>query len=167
MTIETRKARLAWLITLGGKSMVTDSRRVLLVEDNPAHAKLMMRTLREFGEALYIDHVTDGEAALAYLCRDGKGQEPKPLPNLILLDLRIPKFDGLTVLQRIKEDPQLKQIPVVILTTSDAEADVKGATDRFANSYLVKPIEYMQFANLMRHIGTYWTELNHAPRSNN
>ncbi|PQO35759.1 two-component system response regulator [Blastopirellula marina] len=145
--------------------MVSNISRVLLVEDNPAHAKLMLRTLREFGESLAIDHVSDGEAALAYLYQTGQFAHKKKLPHLVLLDLRIPKFDGLTVLSRLKQDPNLKQIPVVILTTSDADADVRGATDRFANSYLVKPIEYLQFVKLMRSVGAYWTELNHMPSS--
>ncbi|QDU77859.1 Response regulator rcp1 [Bremerella volcania] len=143
--------------------MVSNISRVLLVEDNPAHAKLMMRTLREFGESLDIDHVTDGEAALAYLFRINEFQHKNKLPHLVLLDLRIPKFDGLTVLGRIKQDPVLKQIPVVILTTSDADSDIRGASDRFANSYLVKPIEYVQFVNLMRSVGAYWTKLNQTP----
>lgn len=143
--------------------MVSNISRVLLVEDNPAHAKLMMRTLSEFGQSLDIDHVTDGEAALAYLFHTGKFEHNSQLPHLVLLDLRIPKYDGLTVLTRIKQDPKLKQIPVVILTTSDADSDVRDATDRFANSYLVKPIEYIQFVKLMRSIGAYWTELNHTP----
>ena len=143
--------------------MVSNISRVLLVEDNPAHAKLMMRTLNEFSETLNIDHVADGEAAIAYLFRTGQFSRSETLPHLVLLDLRIPKFDGLTVLGRIKEDAVLKQIPVVILTTSDADSDVRGATDRFANSYLVKPIEYLQFVKLMRAVGAYWTELNHMP----
>ncbi|MEW4563447.1 response regulator [Bremerella sp. JC770] len=143
--------------------MVSNISRVLLVEDNPAHAKLMMRTLNEFAQSMAIDHVTDGEAALAYLFQTGPYERKQQLPHLVLLDLRIPKFDGLTVLHRIKQDPVLKQIPVVILTTSDADSDVRGATDRFANSYLVKPIDYSKFANLMRSIGAYWTELNRTP----
>lgn len=145
--------------------MVSNISRVLLVEDNPAHAKLMMRTLNEFGESLDIEHVSDGEAALAYLFRKGKYENRRSQPHLVLLDLRIPKFDGLTVLGRIKEDPELKHIPVVILTTSDADSDVRSATDRFANSYLVKPIEYLQFVNLMRSVGEYWTEMNQSPGS--
>lgn len=145
--------------------MVSNISRVLLVEDNPAHAKLMMRTLSEFSQSLDVDHVSDGEAALAYLFHTGKFEQKTQLPHLVLLDLRIPKFDGLTVLGRIKQDPALKQIPVVILTTSDADSDVREATDRFANSYLVKPIEYLQFVNLMRSVGAYWTELNHRASS--
>ncbi|MBI1248459.1 response regulator [bacterium] len=143
--------------------MVSNVSRVLMVEDNPAHAKLMMRTLKEFGQSLEIEHVTDGEAALAHLFRTGEFKAREHLPHLILLDLRIPKIDGLTVLERVKSDPVLRQIPVVILTTSDADADVKGASARWANSYLVKPIEYMQFANLMRYVSTYWTQMNHRP----
>ena len=147
--------------------MVRHRAQVLLVEDNPAHAKLMMRTLREFGDAISVDHVADGEAALAYLFHTGKYQGSTKQPDLVLLDLRIPKFDGLTVLQRVKQDPVLKQIPVVVLTTSDAESDVRGASERFANSYLVKPIEYLQFVHLIRSVRSYWTELNHVPSIGN
>lgn len=140
--------------------MVSAVRHVLLVEDNPAHAKLMTRILRDFGDCVRIDHVVDGAAALEYLFRRDHDEVPRDLPHLVLLDLRIPKYDGLTVLQKIKEDPFLRHIPVVVLSTSDAEADVQGAFDRFANSYLVKPIEYLQFVRLIRSLGTYWTELN-------
>lgn len=145
--------------------MVSEVRHVLLVEDNPAHAKLVTRIFRDFGEKVRIHHVSDGEAALEYLFQEAAGRSVAGLPNLVLLDLRIPKYDGLTVLQKIKEDPFLRHIPVVVLTTSDAESDVRGAFDRCANSYLVKPIEYLQFVRLVRALGTYWTELNHTSPS--
>lgn len=142
--------------------MVSEVRHVLLVEDNPAHAKLMTRVFRDFGDGIQIHHVADGQAALEFLFQEGSARSPADLPHLVLLDLRIPKYDGLTVLQKIKEDPFLKHIPVVVLTTSDADSDVRGAFDRFANSYLVKPIEYLQFVRLVRSVGTYWTEHNHT-----
>jgi len=138
---------------------------VLLVEDNPAHVELIRRNLTRPGVAIRIRHAPNGQLALEYLRRQGAFAAPEaaPRPHVILLDLRLPKVDGLEVLAAVKADEQLRQIPVVILTTSDAEADLTQAYALHANSYLVKPVEFDKFQELMRHLGLYWLAHNAPP----
>ncbi|MCX5977394.1 MAG: response regulator [Coprothermobacterota bacterium] len=138
---------------------------ILLVEDEPAHAEIVRRNFQGFRLANQLVHVTDGEAALNYLYRREEFREASqsPRPNLVLLDLRLPKVDGLEVLQTMKEDPALCQIPVVILTTSAAEADLVKAYKYHANSYLVKPVDFPQFITLMETLGYYWLAWNEYP----
>jgi CheY-like chemotaxis protein len=109
--------------------------------------------------------VRDGEAALDYLFRRrSSGDAPAPpRPDLILLDLRLPKLDGFQLLQEIKKSPELSSIPAVILTTSQAESDVARAYSHGANSYLVKPVDFERFVGLIGAIGTYWLEWNRQP----
>jgi CheY-like chemotaxis protein len=135
------------------------------VEDEPAHAEIVRRNFQGFRLANQLVHVTDGEAALNYLYRREEFREASqsPRPNLVLLDLRLPKVDGLEVLQTMKEDPALCQIPVVILTTSAAEADLVKAYKYHANSYLVKPVDFPQFITLMETLGYYWLAWNEYP----
>lgn len=139
--------------------------RILLVEDNPAHAELVRRNLQGHPILNHIFHVSNGEVALDYLFRRGAYIDPaqSPRPHLILLDLRLPRIDGLEVLKEIKTTDELKRIPVVILTTSAAEQDVNNAYDRYANSYLVKPVSAENFTRLMNDLGFYWLEWNHHP----
>ena len=134
---------------------------ILLVEDNPDHAELVMRSLESHPSAK-ITHLSDGEAALNYLFRRGlySDDERWPLPQMMLLDLRLPKVDGLDVLHRIKTSGRFDEIPIVILTTSQAESDIGKAYSRHVNSYLVKPIDFDQFAQLMDEIGDYWLDWN-------
>jgi len=138
---------------------------ILLVEDNADHAELVRRFLNDHHMANRIHHVSDGEAALDYLLRRGRFADPahSPRPHLVLLDLRIPKIDGLDVLQIVKASDTLRDIPVVILTTSKAEADVGEAYDHHANSYLIKPVDFRSFARLMQDLGFYWLMWNHHP----
>ncbi|WP_457653695.1 response regulator [Rhodocaloribacter sp.] len=140
---------------------------ILLVEDNPAHAELVVRSFEEHRIANHIVHVSDGETALEYLF--GKGayeeQEGPPLPHIILLDLRLPRIDGLEVLRQIKGSERLKRIPVIILTTSAAEQDAARAYERNVNSYVVKPIDFSQFTKLMDDLGMYWLGWNYFPWS--
>lgn len=138
---------------------------ILLVEDNASHAELVMRSLGEHKLTKKIHHVSDGEAALDYLFHRGAYVDPKrfPRPQLVLLDLRLPKIDGMEVLQEIRQSEDLKRIPVVILSTSYAEPDVGRAYDNHANSYLVKPLDFERFTRLMNDLGYYWLGWNHYP----
>jgi len=138
---------------------------VLLVEDNAAHAELVIRSFEEHRIANKIHHVFDGEEALDYLLRRGAYTDPEksPMPHMILLDLRLPKIDGLEVLKEIKSVKELEKIPTVIFTTSSAEVDVAKAYGYHANSYLVKPVNFEKFNQLMNDIGFYWLAWNHHP----
>jgi CheY-like chemotaxis protein len=139
---------------------------VMLVEDNLDHAELVMRTLEDHRIANKIKHFTDGQTALDYLFQRGEFAPPEssPRPHVILLDLRLPRVDGLEVLKIIKEDEKLKSIPVVVLTTSEAEKDVARAYYNHANSYLVKPLGYEEFQKLMEDLGFYWLGWNTQPQ---
>jgi CheY-like chemotaxis protein len=139
--------------------------QILLVEDNLDHAKIVIRSLKDHQVSNDVHHVEDGESALDYLFRRGDYTDPdsSPRPDVILLDLRLPKVDGLTVLKRIKNSEDLNRIPVVILTTSKGEQDKAMAYDYHANSYLVKPLDFEKFSNLMRDLGFYWMVWNSSP----
>jgi CheY-like chemotaxis protein len=138
---------------------------ILLVEDDPAHAEFVRRSMSDFLVANRIVHVEDGQAALDYLLREGAYSQSADVlrPDLILLDLRLPRVDGLEVLRRIKEDEALRRIPTVVLTTSAAETDVVQAYQGGAGSYLVKPIDFQKFTELMKAFGFYWLAWNQFP----
>ncbi len=138
---------------------------ILLVEDDPAHAELIIRSLEDHPLSNKIKHLADGEAALDYLFRrdaDGNPEE-RGRPHVILLDLRLPKVDGLEVLEKIRSSNELDGIPVVILSTSRAESDVRKAYRHHANSYLVKPLDFATFTQLMDAFGYYWLGWNFYP----
>jgi CheY-like chemotaxis protein len=138
---------------------------ILLVEDNEAHAELVIRGMRDQQVANRIHHVPDGEQALDYLFSRGAYGDTKkhPRPNLVLLDLRLPRIDGLEVLRTIKTTPSLLRIPVVVLTSSDAETDIAKSYDYHANSYVVKPLDFKTFTRLMKDLGFYWLGWNAKP----
>ncbi len=138
---------------------------VLLVEDNMAHAELVQRSLKDHQVANKVIHLTDGEMALDYLLQRGSyaDSEQHPRPSVVLLDLRLPKVDGLEVLKTIKTSEELQGLPVVILTTSEAEQDVAHAYESHANSYLVKPVDFQMFQELMEDLGFYWLSWNRSP----
>jgi CheY-like chemotaxis protein len=140
---------------------------ILLVEDNLAHAELVSRSLEDHPLANKIFHVSDGEAALDYLARRGPYRLPthSPRPHVILLDLRLPKIDGLEVLREIRSSPEINNIPVVVLTTSTADRDVAKAYEYHTNSYLIKPVDFDQFTNLMADFSFYWLGWNYYPWS--
>ncbi len=134
----------------------------LLVEDDNAHAELVTMSLVENNVANTIQRVSDGEQALMYLKREGEYADADR-PDLILLDLKLPKIDGLEVLERIKSDDDLHSIPVVVLTTSSHERDVNTAYNNYANSYLTKPVDFSQFHKMIRDLGLYWSVWNAPP----
>ena len=147
--------------------MTGEPLRILLVEDNPAHAELVIRNLRQHRVANVIQHVSDGEEALHYLLRQGQYADAaiSPRPHIILLDLRLPKIDGLEVLKTIKTHDELRHLPVIVLTTSNAENDMARAYEFHANSYLVKPVDFENFTKLMDDLGFYWLGWNCQPIS--
>jgi len=137
----------------------------MLVEDNADHAELVIRTLEEHQIANKVRHFLDGQSALDYLFQRGEFSNPATnvRPHVILLGLRLPRVDGIDVLKAIKEDDHLKSIPVVVLTTSEAEKDVAKAYYNHANSYLVKPVGFDEFKRLMDDLGFYWLSWNTNP----
>ena len=140
---------------------------ILLVEDNPAHAELVLRSFEDHRVANTIVHLSDGESALDYLFRRGLYANPEdsPRPHVILLDLRLPRMDGLEVLKEIRASDDLHTLPVVILTTSEAERDVAMAYEQHTNSYVVKPLDFEGFTALMEDLGFYWLGWNYYPWS--
>ncbi|HLP75235.1 MAG TPA: response regulator [Bacteroidales bacterium] len=141
---------------------------ILFIEDDPAHAEITMRNFKKNRISNKVIHLWDGQEALDYLFRQGKYSDPdtSPTPHLILLDLRLPKVDGLEVLERIRAVDKLKCIPTVVLTTSQAEADISKAYQYNVNSYLVKPMDYEKFSNLIEAFGFYWAVWNKYPPCN-
>ena len=135
--------------------------KVLLVEDDPADV-LMTREALDGNGNHTLSVVPDGTEAMAYLRRQGPyGQAP--MPNLILLDLNLPKRSGREVLADLKDDPHLRMIPVVVLTTSTAEDDIIASYRLHANAYVVKPVDFDQFSKAVSELGCYWVLLNHSP----
>ena len=135
---------------------------VLLIEDNDDHAELVARQLADHRIANQLIRLSDGQAALDYLLQEGEYSDPakSPRPHVIFLDLRLPKVDGLEVLKIIKEVEALRIIPVVVLTTSEAERDRTSAYLNHSNSYVVKPVDYQKFKQLMDDMGFYWMGWN-------
>ena len=132
-------------------------RPILLVEDNPMDVDLTLRAFKRRRVTNTIHVARDGEEALAWLPRWESGE---PWPAVILLDLKLPKVDGLEVLRQLKQHPTLRAIPVVVLTTSEESADVKTAYELGVNSYIVKPVEFEKFMDVSEKIDLYWTVVN-------
>jgi CheY-like chemotaxis protein len=130
---------------------------ILLVEDNPDHAELVRRSLEHFPAPIFLHHVEDGEAALEYIIGQGKYADRAqfPAPHLVLLDLRLPRLDGLEVLRQVKSHPALHQTPIVVLTTSYAERDVAMAFEHRANSFLTKPVDAERLFQLIQEPGFF------------
>jgi CheY-like chemotaxis protein len=140
---------------------------ILLVEDNPTDAELTTEALREGNLANHLVWVKDGAEALDFIFARGKysdRQIDEP-PKVILLDLRLPKVDGLEVLQAIKSDQRTKSIPVVVLTSSKEERDITESYQLGVNSFVSKPVEFDEFVSVVSQLGLYWLLINHSPKS--
>jgi len=139
---------------------------ILLVEDNENDAELTIAELKKHHMGNNLIHVADGEEALEFIFATGKYEgkrEVEQSPKLILLDIKMPKVDGIEVLAKIKSDDRTKRIPVVILTSSKEDPDVRQCYELGANSYIVKPVNFENFAQAIMNLGFYWLLLNQAP----
>ena len=145
------------------------NKQILLVEDNPDDEALTVRALRQSNVANEIIVVRDGVEAVNYLFSEGPfaGSEPNPLPHVVLLDLNLPKLDGLAVLRRIRADERTCLVPVVILSSSDEESDRIEGYSLGANSYVRKPVNFAQFLTAAAQLGLYWLVLNEPPIDRN
>lgn len=139
---------------------------VLLIEDNSTDAELAIRELKKHNMANNLVHVKNGEEALQFIFATGKFEGVRDIsypPKLILLDIQMPKVNGIEVLQKIKADPRTRSIPVVILTSSKESPDIQQCYELGANSYIVKPVNFEGFANAIKNLGFYWLLLNQPP----
>ncbi|NOH02888.1 MAG: response regulator [Chloroflexi bacterium] len=142
-----------------------ENKMILLVEDNPDDEALTVRALRKNNIANRLSVVRDGAEALDFLFGAGSyaGRDLNDMPEIVLLDLKLPKVDGLEVLRRIREDPRTQLLPVVILTSSREEQDLIAGYKLGANSYVRKPVDFSQFVEAVHQLGLYWLVLNEAP----
>ncbi len=146
-----------------------NERVILLVEDNPDDEALTVRALKKNNILNYVAVVRDGVEALDYLFGEGShaGRDMSVVPQLVLLDLKLPKLDGLGVLRRLRSDPRTRLLPVVILTSSNEEQDLATGYGLGANSYVRKPVDFDQFKEAIRQLSLYWLVLNEAPPGRN
>jgi two-component system response regulator len=138
---------------------------ILLVEDNPDDVALTLRALKKNNIANEVVVASDGEEALEYLTATGKyaGRNVNDVPQVVLLDLKLPKVGGLEVLRAMRADPRTRMLPVVVLTSSTEERDIIASYQLGANSYIRKPVDFDQFVDAIRQLGLYWLVLNQAP----
>ena len=143
---------------------MTDYRTILLAEDSQADAEMAIDALREANLINPIVHVEDGVEALDYLLRRGKfADRAEGMPAVLLLDIKMPRMDGLEVLQAIREHDHLRCLPVVILSSSREESDLARSWDMGVNAYVVKPVDVDQFFQAVKTLGTFWAVINQAP----
>ena len=143
---------------------MNEPKRILLVEDSKKDIELALEALAEHKLANQVAVVRDGAEALDYLFRRGQFADPSgDLPVLVLLDLKMPKVDGLEVLRQMKADPVLKKIPVVMMTSSREQGDLNMSYELGVNSYVVKPVKFQAFIDAVKHVGVYWVLVNEAP----
>lgn len=145
--------------------MKTNGVEILLVEDNPSDAELTLRALKTNHLSNNVFHVKDGEEALEYLFGEHRheGRNVEDTPKVVLLDLKLPKVDGIEVLNRLKADERTRGIPVVVLTSSREDSDLIKCYDLGVNSYIVKPVEFEAFVKAVTDLGFYWLLLNETP----
>jgi two-component system response regulator len=151
----------------GSREMDKAVVEILLVEDNPNDVELALHAFKKNNLTNTIEIARDGAEALDFLFGTGShtDRDLTEQPRVILLDLKLPKVDGLEVLRRIKSDPRTRSIPVVVLTSSREERDVVESYRLGVNSYIVKPVDFEQFTGTVRQLGLYWLLLNHPPKS--
>lgn len=135
---------------------------ILLVEDNPQDAELAIRALKKHMPVSHLLHVSDGQEALDFLFNHTSDDAPKP-PKVVLLDLKLPKVGGLEVLREIRANEHTKLLPVVVLTSSREDSDVAEAYRLGVNSFIVKPVDFENFLEVVSNMGSYWINLNQAP----
>ena len=142
------------------------SRRIVLVEDTPDDEALILMGLKNAGITAEVTVLRDGQEALDFFFAQGafKGRDTADLPWVTLLDLKLPKVDGIAVLRKLRDDPRTKLLPVVVLTSSDEERDRLKCYEMGANSFVRKPIGFDLFMRSMKELGLYWTELNQPPK---
>jgi CheY-like chemotaxis protein len=138
--------------------------QILLVEDNEGDILLTLEAFKEIKVKNNIAVVKDGVEAIEFLKRQGKYSE-NVMPHLILLDINMPKLNGIEVLDFIKKDPKLKKIPVVMLTTSSSESDISECYDKFANCYITKPLDFGKFLNVVEAIESFWFSIAQLPKT--
>ncbi len=140
---------------------------ILFIEDNHHEAELTIRGLKKHNLANRLKHIDDGAEALDFIFSKGAyaSREYSPIPKLIILDLKLPKVDGLEILRRLKSDDRTKKIPIVVLTSSQEEKDVIESYRLGVNSYIVKPVNFESFSKAVADLGLYWMILNHSPNS--
>jgi CheY-like chemotaxis protein len=143
----------------------TDPIEIVLIEDNPHDVELALHALRKHHLANHIKVLRDGAEALEYLCADDSPVCGGRAPKVILLDLKLPKVDGIEVLRQLKSDPRTQRIPVVALTTSREDRDLDATYRLGVNSYIVKPVEFDNFIAAMGTLGIYWIAINQPPRA--
>jgi two-component system response regulator len=144
---------------------MTDRKNILLVEDNPDDEELTLRALKHGHPRSEIFVVRDGEEALEYLFGMGRyaGRKPYNLPQVVLLDLKLPKVGGLDVLRQVRAHPLTQHLPIVVLTSSSEEEDILNSYELGANSYVRKPVEFQRFVESIKQVGMYWSLINQTP----
>ena len=152
-------------VNVSGDRVIDNLARIVLVEDNANDAELTLKALSPIANEVL--HLLDGTEALDYLyCRRKFAGRPAGNPAVILLDLKMPRLDGIEVLRQIKGDPGLRQVPVVIMTSSRESRDLKSCYDLGTNAYVVKPVNFTEFVEAVRQVGAFWAVLNELPPSN-
>jgi two-component system response regulator len=138
---------------------------IVLIEDNPFEAELAIRSLKKYNFANNLLHIDDGAEALDFIYGRGKyvGEDLSRKPKLILLDIKLPKIDGIEILRQLKANEKTRTIPVVMLTSSQENQDIKKCYELGANSYIVKPVDFDSFAKAVAELGMYWMLLNNPP----
>ena len=143
--------------------MNSEPTRILLVEDDPNDAELIKLALESYNFVNQIDVVMDGEEALTYLQGRAGESFATPLPRLVLLDLKLPKVDGIDVLRAIRNHPRTRELVVVVMTSSAENQDLNACYDLSVNSYIVKPLDFQKFIEVTRQVGFYWMMINQLP----